>query len=159
MNKEGIFVHLTDRTRMKNKIQVPRRAWTSMIGWVILALTPVHSQAQNSKTLSEVPGKFIDEFESRLLAQADKATQQFLRTFRLNWETGAFTEGEQKRIIRQTNTMLQKNYVISSEVLSYAKAFGLLKSDSADARIDVGQFFDVTDSCIMTLDRVQTAGQ
>ncbi|MFM2376093.1 MAG: hypothetical protein RLZZ165_1190, partial [Bacteroidota bacterium] len=156
MNKEGLFVHLTDRVRMKNKLQVPGGAWACMIGWLILALIPVHLQAQSSKTLNDAPGKFIDEFESRLLPQADKATQQFLKAFRLNWETGKFTEGEQKRFIRQTNTMLQKNYAISSEVLSYAKAFGLLKSDSADAHLDVGQFFDVTDSCILTLDRVQS---
>ncbi|MBP6641392.1 MAG: hypothetical protein KA293_13955, partial [Bacteroidia bacterium] len=112
--------------------------------------------SQNSKTLNDDPAKFIVEFESRIAPLGDKATQQYLKVFRLNWETGKYTRMEQERFVIQTNIMLLKNYQIAGEVLSYAKAFELLHSDTAKAKLNVDAFFNVADSCILTLDRVQS---
>ncbi|HEX2901341.1 MAG TPA: hypothetical protein VHS96_16620, partial [Bacteroidia bacterium] len=135
--------------------KLPKGLGLIMAILMVLGLA-VPTRAQNSKTLSDDPAKFIVEFESRIAPLGDKATQQYVKTFRLNWETGKYTAGEQERFIAQTNIMLLKNYQIGGEVLTYAKAFELIHSDTARAKINIDAFFNVSDSCIITLDRIQS---
>ena len=112
--------------------------------------------AQNSKVLPSEPQEFIEGFEARVSKFVDKSQQDYLEEFRGRWETGKYTKAEQDRFINQTNVMLLKNYVIQGEVLAYAKAFELIKSDTAKAQIDIEAFFSVTENCIQDFNRAQT---
>ncbi len=127
---------------------------TLLLWW--LGAGSAHAQTTNSKTLSDDPAKFIIEFEDRIAKFGDKATQNYLKEFHLRWDAGKYTRSEQERFVSQTNIMLIKNYALNAEVLTYAKAFETIHSDTARAKINVDQFFNVTDSCIITTDRVQS---
>jgi hypothetical protein len=154
-NKEGFSVNMT--SWFPNKSNRLHGLSCILCGIILglLLLGPGMASAQNSKTLSDDPAQFIVEFENRIGGFGDKGVQQYLKAFRLNWETGKYTRAEQERFVSQTNIMLLQNYIISGEVLSYARAFELVKSDTARAKLNVDAFFSVVDSCILTLDRVQ----
>ncbi len=157
MKKVGFLANMIDRIPMRRNA---KRLFYNLLGCFMLMGIVLgfagQALSQNSKTLNDDPAKFIVEFESRIAPLGDKATQQYLKVFRLNWETGKYTRMEQERFVIQTNIMLLKNYQIAGEVLSYAKAFELLHSDTAKAKLNVDAFFNVADSCILTLDRVQS---
>jgi hypothetical protein len=110
----------------------------------------------NSKVLPGDPAEFIVEFENRIAKFGDKDVQQYLKGLKERWQLGKYTRGEQENFITHTNTMLLKNYIINNEVLAYAKAFELVKSDTAKAKISFESFLAVTDSCIEKFDRIQT---
>ena len=141
------------RMRMNSRSFVLKGAFLTLLFSLLVNLQAV---AQNSKVLPSEPPAFIEEFESRVSKFVDKAGQDYLKAFRERWETGKYTQAEQERFINQTNVMLLKNYVIQVEVLNYAKAFELLKSDTAKAKIDTEVFFSITDNSIQDLDRAQT---
>jgi hypothetical protein len=148
MKKEGISHTMTTRFLIG-------RVSSLLTLTLLLVLACGRLQAQNSKTLSDDPAKFIVEFEDRIAKFGDKNTQNYLKAFRENWTLGKYTRSEQERFVAQTNIMLLKNYVINGEVLNYARAFQTIKSDTARAQINIDQFFNVSDSCILTMDRVQ----
>jgi hypothetical protein len=127
------------------------------LGLILALHGSVAAQAPgNTKTLPDDPAAFITEFEARIAKLGDKDTQTYLKGFHERWTMGKYTPAEQERFIAQTNIMLLKNYVISGEVLTYAKAFEVIKSDTAHAKIYVEDFLDVAEECITTLDRTQT---
>jgi len=113
--------------------------------------------AQTTKTLPTDPTEFIDEFCSRLDKFGNKEVQQYTKGLRERWTTAGYTEQEKERFIVQTNIMLLKNYQMNPELLNYAKTFELIKSDSAVATIPSQDFFTASDSCILLLNRKQTA--
>lgn len=139
--------------RMKSGSKVLKGAFLTVLLGLVLNLSAF---AQNAKVLPSEPQEFIEEFESRISKFVDKAGQDYLKSFREHWETGKYTKSEQDVFINQTNVMLLKNYVINGEVLGFAKAFELIKSDTAKAQIDADVFFKVNENCIQDLNRTET---
>ncbi len=155
MNMQGISSPMTSRSSLHFGSRF-QSLLTTALTLVLLVVGARGLQAQNSKTLSDDPAKFIAEFEERVSKFGDKNTQNYLKALRQNWTVGKYTRSEQERVVAQTNIMLLKNYIINGEVLSYMKAFEVLKSDTARAKLNIDQFFDVADSCILTMDRIQS---
>lgn len=111
-------------------------------------------QAQISKTLPTEPAEFLKEFRNRVtMVDKTKDTDEWLKKFEEDWTLGKFTVNEQERFINHVNIMLLKNFSMVPEVLSYATVFHVLKDPASYVQLPVGDFFEVTDSCILTLDR------
>ena len=131
-----------------------------IVGALFLAafwLLGIGVQAQNSKTLPSEKTEFIEEFVKRISkTTSEKEIHKSLETFKEEWNMGKYSPEEQERFITQTNIMLLKNYLIGKEVYSYAKVFRTLHADDAYGRLNVNDFFSVTDSCILVLDRKET---
>ena len=120
-------------------------------------LTGMGLYAQNSKTLPSDKTEFIDEFVKRTgKTIVEKEMQKELEAFQEEWTTGKYAPQDQDRFINQTNVMLLKNYDIGTEVFSYAKVFRLLHQQDTYGHLNLQDFLNVTDSCIMTLDRKGT---
>ena len=134
-----------------------QRRIVGVIFMAVFWLMGVGLQAQNSKVLPSEKTEFIEEFVKRISkTTSDKEIQKSLEAFQEEWTTGKYSPEEQERFITQTNIMLLKNYNIGTEVLSYAKVFRLLHADDAYGRLNVMDFFTVTDSCVLVLDRKAT---
>jgi hypothetical protein len=117
-------------------------------GLVVLLLLASFAQAQPSKVYPTEPAEFIATFESEINKFGDKDLAQYLKGFTEQWNAGQFTRDEQERFILQTNVMLLKNYSPNPEIVEYAKAFQAVKSDKSFAKLDVTEFFKVTDMCL-----------
>lgn len=112
--------------------------------------------AQNSKTLSTDPEEFIGQLRSRINKFGVKEQAEMLEAFEEKWTSGAYTQREKEMVVRQVNEMLDKNYVINTIVYNYAQLFYTIKEEQGKAKINVDDFFNVTNQCIAELKTEQT---
>lgn len=112
--------------------------------------------AQNSKTLSTVPEEFMSQLRNRINKFGVKEQGEFLEAFEEKWSGGAYTQREQEMVIRQVNTMLDKNYVINTAVYNYVQVFYGIKQEESKGKVNVDDYFSVTNQCIDDLKPEQT---
>lgn len=122
-------------------------------GLVVLLLVVTLAHAQPSKVYPTDPAEFISTFESQINKFGDKDLGQYLKGFAEQWNAGVFTAAEQEQFISQTNVMLLKNYAPNPEIVEYSKAFAAIKSDKSFGKIDVVEFFKVTEMCLQDVQR------
>jgi hypothetical protein len=88
---------------------------------------------------------FPTEFSARLALTKTAYADEYLKTFKKDWDESPLSPGERKNVIKQVNRLLKRKFSIT-EIAVYMKTILNIRSDRPKIRIPVIEFMAVTDS-------------
>lgn len=120
-----------------------------------LSLIVLNAQESELK-YSERPELFIEQIKTDLTKTGVPDADVYGKTFAARWQKNEFPLTDQARIIQVINNMnIAGGYKTFPDYITFLKLYEIVIAKNNQIKIPVGEFFDVTDSCMYNLEAKQ----
>ena len=124
--------------------------------WLILGGLCGPSLAQGVNFFSTQPEVFIQEFVDVLNQSRNDRGREAALAIGPVWSSGTMSPETQAQIITQVNIMVSKRYRTAPDLANYALLISHLSGTTAQVKIPLADFLEVSMSCIVNLKPEQT---